>query len=416
MNVRTPLAIGVSDDVLDIPLLTTPTSTSSSLINWDSSSPGNHHHHDNHVTTRSNIGPLPTVARHVNPSTPISIGRTIPLASSVNNGCIHIDHDKQEQEGGGDESQSPSPSELSSVEDHSSRAPEAAMSDGVEVTMTGPLLQTTSTQLLQNGLVNELKSHSSTATAISSSSSQSISMLPSDQLVSEGRQGMDPSTEVGSNNVLPPSTMLPPPVTKHEEPSKKEDTGVDSVSEDSHDTTAGLSINEPTIIKCEHADRGSNGGIMVTSTLGEAPKGIGKELGITDNNEMELIETHEISNGIEKEKGTTVSTPLGDQEDDFWAVDVKQSSPIIRTNGQSSVKQLPQDGDNDTDVSSSMSSIIPRKEKNYTQIISALVVAINTSIRKEREIAQKVYTQSSQTDDMINRIQESPVLTSVLMK
>lgn len=72
--------------------------------------------------------------------------------------------------------------------------------------------------------------------------------------------------------------------------------------------------------------------------------------------------------------------------------------------------------DHDSDSVSTTSSISILKDQNYPRVISSLLTAINTNIRKERELAHKVYAETSVTDDMISKIQDSPVLTSVLIK
>ena len=98
-----------------------------------------------------------------------------------------------------------------------------------------------------------------------------------------------------------------------------------------------------------------------------------------------------------------------EQSEDFWNDSLK-TKPI-----ENNHKQL-ESVDKGNDSTSSTSDIQSPEQRDHAHIISVIVNTINSNIRKDRELAQQLYTQSNLSDVMRDKIQDSPVLNSLLIK
>ena len=124
------------------------------------------------------------------------------------------------------------------------------------------------------------------------------------------------------------------------------------------------------------------------------------------------------TNNNQDSKSKNDETESNEESDDFWSE--KPSKPTQKINMGESLEgggDDKQGTDHKADTSSSSSSSITQpQQKDYSNVITTLIATINSNIRKERELAQQLYTQPNLTDGMKDQIQDSPVLSSLLTK
>ena len=120
---------------------------------------------------------------------------------------------------------------------------------------------------------------------------------------------------------------------------------------------------------------------------------------------------------VNKVKEIVMQEEEDEQSEDFWNVS-STHKPYQYDKKSMEHSESIDKGDSDESVSSSISSIssssIP--PKNYPQVLAGLTGAINTQIRKDRELAKRLYATPCLTDNMREQIQHSPVLLSLLTK
>ncbi len=135
----------------------------------------------------------------------------------------------------------------------------------------------------------------------------------------------------------------------------------------------------------------------------------GKE-GLNKEDDFEIKE-----NGGNLNIGVSASVRVEFESDCEQSEDSRSDSPkaIMTDNNQ---KQKMEDNHSSTSSSSSSTDMQPAKKKDYAHVVSVIINTINSNIGKERELAQQLYTQPNLTDDMRDKIQDSPVLNSLLIK
>ena len=136
---------------------------------------------------------------------------------------------------------------------------------------------------------------------------------------------------------------------------------------------------------------------------------------VDDNNVKPEGEIN-IANGENEElEKRDVDGRVDTESDGFWD-ELPEPSQTIDQIKSPEVATENNDKGNSDSSSVSLSSSVHSQKKNYSNILSVLTAAINSNIRKDRELAQQLYTRPSLSDGMKDKIQDSSVLTSLLTK
>ena len=128
--------------------------------------------------------------------------------------------------------------------------------------------------------------------------------------------------------------------------------------------------------------------------------------------EGEVSITNEGNEELEKKD---VDARVDTESDGFWD-EMPEPSQTIDQIKSPQVAIENNEKDNSESSSVLLSSSVHSQQKNYSNILSVLTTTINSNIRKDRELAQQLYTRPSLSDGMKDKIQDSPVLTSLLTK
>ena len=133
-----------------------------------------------------------------------------------------------------------------------------------------------------------------------------------------------------------------------------------------------------------------------------------------DKQKIKTRTDNECLEKVNKVKEIVMQEEEDEQSEDFWNVSPTHK-PYQYDKTSMEHSETIDKGDSDESVSSSISSSsIP--PKNYPQVLAGLTCAINTQIRKDRELAKRLYATPCLTDNMREQIQHSPVLLSLLTK
>ena len=130
--------------------------------------------------------------------------------------------------------------------------------------------------------------------------------------------------------------------------------------------------------------------------------------------EQEMKENGNVTEDLSVDE-EEISQKSGSSED-FWndLPKTKSREHVEKSKTQQSLEGIKANSDQESMNSSTIDG--HQAEEDYPSIVSVLLNAMNTQIRKDRDMAFKVYSQASLKDDMRDQIQDSPVLNSLLIK